>query len=92
MNLHQAGLPNVVALMGCVLSKQQTDLLTRHFAEIILLLDGDEAGERASVKIAARLSGLVKIRYGRVPIGRQPDQLPAEELRRIIEAAVRDSS
>jgi DNA primase len=83
--------PNVVALMGCTLSTQQTDLLTRHFADIVLLLDGDEAGELASVKIADRLSGLVKIRCGRVPIGRQRDQLSAEELRRIIEDAVRDA-
>lgn len=43
MNVHQAGFPNVVALMGCSLSSQQADLLNRHFAEAVLLMDGDEA-------------------------------------------------
>lgn len=90
MNVHQAGFPNVVALMGSSLSTQQANLLTWHFAEAVLLLDGDDAGERASAKIAVKLSGLMKIHCGRVPIGRQPDQLSADELRRIIEAVIRD--
>lgn len=88
MNVHQAGFPYVVALMGCSLSSQQADLLTRHFAEAVLLLDGDEAGEHASVKIAAGLSATMKVCCGRVPIGRQPDELLPDELRNVIEGAI----
>jgi DNA primase len=90
MNVHQAGFPNVVALMGCSLSTKQADLLTRHFSEVILLLDGDEAGEQASAKIALNLSGRMRVHRGRVPMGFQPDQLSVDELRRIIENAMCD--
>lgn len=89
MKVHQAGFPNVIALMGCSLSTQQADLLTRYFSEAVLLLDGDEAGSRASAKIAGRLAGLLKIHWGHVPVGRQPDQLADDELRRIINDALR---
>ena len=88
MNVHQAGFPNVVALMGCSLSSQQADLLNRHFAEAVLLLDGDEAGERASGKIAASLSATtITVLCARIPIGRQPDELMADELRCVIKGA-----
>jgi len=85
--VHQAGFPNVVALMGCSLSGQQADLLIRHFAEAALLLDGDEAGERATAKITATLSETMKVYRGRVPQGRQPDELLPAELRSVIEGA-----
>jgi DNA primase len=87
MNVHQAGFPNVVALMGCSMSMQQAGLLTQHFVEAILLLDGDAAGERATAKIAAALTDVMEVRCGHVPAGRQPDQLTDDELQRIIEAA-----
>ena len=88
IKVHQAGFPNVVALMGCSLSGQQADLLTRHFAEAILLLDGDEAGERATAKITATLSETMKVYRGRVPQGRQPDELLPAELRSVIEGVI----
>jgi DNA primase len=88
MNVHQAGFPNVVALMGCSLSSQQADLLSRHFDEALLLLDGDQAGEHATVKIAASLSTTIKVYCGCLPIGRQPDELVADELRSVIRNAI----
>jgi DNA primase len=87
VKVHQAGFPNVVAMMGCSLSGQQADLLIRHFAEAALLLDGDEVGERATAKIAATLSGTMRVYRGRVPQGRQPDELVPAELRGVIEGA-----
>jgi hypothetical protein len=51
VNVHQAGLPCVVALMGCSLSRRQEELLQEHFREVVLLLDGDTAGRRAGVGI-----------------------------------------
>jgi len=87
MQVHQAGFANVVALMGCTLSMQQRELLERCFASVILLLDGDEAGRNATVKIAASLSAHMTVHCGHVPIGRQPDQLSAEELRSAVEDA-----
>ena len=79
MKLHQAGHPNVVALMGSTFSRRQSDLLTRHFQSLILLLDGDAAGRRAANQIAQSLQSQMPIRRIDLPDGRQPDQMrPAE--------------
>ena len=88
MKVHQAGYPHVVALMGCSLSNQQADLLARHFVEAVLLLDGDQAGQHAMSKIAASLSGTMKVHCGHVPSGGQPDELSPDELRNAIEDAI----
>jgi len=88
MKVHQAGYPNVVALMGCSLSDRQGHLLTEHFDEAVLLLDGDSAGKRASDEIAVRLSGTMKICRCWLPSGRQPDELTAAELRGVIEGGI----
>jgi DNA primase len=79
--VHQAGLPGVVALMGCSLSLRQEQLLCEHFREVVLLLDGDKAGRAASTAIAQRLVSKVSTRLVEVPAGSQPDQLGADQLR-----------
>jgi hypothetical protein len=79
--VHQAGLPCVVALMGCSLSQWQGDLLERHFNEVVLLLDGDNAGRTASADLAARLVHTLSTRVVSVPDGSQPDQLSEDQLR-----------
>jgi DNA primase len=89
MKVYQVGHPNVVGLMGCSLSDTQAELLAGRFQEVVLLLDGDEAGRMASDKIAARLSSAVKIYRGQVPPNRQPDDLTSAELLAIIDAAVK---
>jgi DNA primase len=53
--VHLAGLPCVVALMGCSLSLRHEELLCEHFREVVLLLDGDRAGRAAAAAIAQRL-------------------------------------
>lgn len=42
MKVHQAGYPNVVALLGGSLSKDQEVLLKRHFSRVILMVDNDK--------------------------------------------------
>lgn len=88
MKVHQAGYSGVVALMGCGLSHQQARLLAEHFQEVVLLLDGDEAGRLASESIADRLSSTLKVYRGRIPPGRQPDELAQDELQATMEGAV----
>jgi DNA primase len=80
-NVHQAGLPCVVALMGCSLSLRQEDLLCEHFQEVVLFLDGDRAGRVAGAAIAQRLVAKVSTRLVEVPVGGQPDQLGADQIR-----------
>ena len=88
MQVHQAGYRNVVALMGCSLSDHQGQLLREHFDEVVLLLDGDGAGRRASNEIAARLSGIMRVKRCCIPSGRQPDDMTAAELREVIEGSI----
>ena len=81
VNVHQAGLPCVVALMGCSLSQRQEQFLEEHFREVVLLMDGDKAGRTAGTVIAGRLVTKVSTRIVEIPTGRQPDQLGADQIR-----------
>jgi DNA primase len=85
MRVHQAGFRSVVALMGSALSATQQELLLGHFGELVLMMDGDETGRRASQRIAAQLGNRIPLRVVEVPAGRQPDQLNATEIRRLLE-------
>lgn len=81
LKVHQAGYVNVVALMGVSASPRQWQLLRSHFGELVLMLDGDEAGRRASVVLAKRWP---VARINAVPWGRQPDQLSTCEIQEIL--------
>jgi len=81
VNVHQAGLPCVVALMGCSLSHLQEGLLQKHFREVVLFLDGDGAGRRAGAAIAQRLVSKVSTRLVEIPQDKQPDMLGADQIR-----------
>lgn len=50
------GIKNVVASMGTAITKQQATLLKRLAPNIILLFDGDSAGEKATVSCIEELS------------------------------------
>jgi DNA primase len=54
----------------------------------VLLLDGDEAGQQATEKIANRLSGTLQVFRAHVPVGRQPDEFLPQDLCSIIEGAM----
>lgn len=86
LRVHQAGFQCVVALMGCALSGPQEELLLERFKAVLLMLDGDKAGRGASRAIAARLVRRCSVGVVRVPDGAQPDQLPSEVIRRLLES------
>ena len=83
IRVHQAGLPCVVALMGCSLSIRQEALVQQHFREVILLLDGDKAGRSAAGAIAARLLSKLSTRLIEMADESQPDQMGADQIRRL---------
>jgi DNA primase len=68
-------------MMGCSLSRQQEGLLLEQFREVVLLLDGDNAGRRAAAGIAQRLVSKVSTRMVELPGGTQPDMLCADQIR-----------
>lgn len=47
------GFKNVVALMGVALSNEQIDILKRLKVPVILMLDNDNAGEDATIKMVS---------------------------------------
>lgn len=82
--VHQAGCPAVVGLMGSTLSRYQADLLTTHFDRVVLMLDGDEAGQQGALSIAQTLGVHMSVSTISLVDGRQPDQLSREEIRRLL--------
>lgn len=83
MKVHQAGFPKVVALMGSSMSEAQRNCLIT-FKHIVLFLDGDEAGERASASIAAELVTTSFVKVLQLARGQQPDQLSVEQIQAVL--------
>jgi DNA primase len=82
--LTQAGITNVVALMGASCSDTQAGLLRDLVPEngsIWLLPDGDKAGERLAEETLAILAPYRFVRWVKLEEGRQPTDLFPEELR-----------
>ena len=80
IKVHQAGYRNVVGLMGSNLSHDQASLLQKYFRGAILMLDGDEAGQRAANAISERLANTIEVDVIALKQGQQPDQLDSREL------------
>jgi len=72
-----------VALMGCQMSDAQEASLAR-FRSIVLMLDGDEPGRKATAEISARIVHTSFVRVVDLP-GVQPDELSTEEIRKYLE-------
>jgi len=71
--LHQLGIP-AVALMGRTLSKAQEALLiSSRVNDLILMLDGDDAGREAQDKILPIVARRFFVKSVSLPTGKQPD-------------------
>lgn len=84
MKVHQAGFPQVVALMGCSLSPIQAHLLAKCFERVVLMLDGDEAGRHATEVIGHQLVGKTRVAVVPVPDDTQPDQLSSPQIKGLL--------
>ena len=73
-----------VSLMGCSMSQEQEAQLVAHFKQVVIMLDGDEAGRSATGEIATRLARRLWVRVVDVGDGRQPDQLSTGELQALL--------
>lgn len=83
LKLHEAGLTNVVAPMGCELSDYQATLLGAA-SEVVILFDGDEAGTTGAARAAEKLAPLTRVRVAQLPTGLEPDDLSPKALRWIV--------
>ena len=62
------------------MSKTQEKLLADHFGQFVLMLDGDEAGRRATEEIAERLQRVVfRVDTVELDEGVQPTSAPAKQ-------------
>ena len=91
MKLHQHGCRKAVALMGSSMSAAQEDLIRKHTdrkSQVIVMLDEDEAGRAGREDIAVRLAKFVFVKiHAFDQEGRQPDQLSAEEIQKLLGGA-----
>jgi hypothetical protein len=79
--LQQFGIP-AIALLGTGVrsfSKEQMDyLLTKN--KVVISLDGDEAGRKATLQLTKQLAGLVHVRVIELPYGKDPNDLGEDEV------------
>lgn len=81
LHLVQLGYQNVVALCGVNLSEKQCELLLRYCKRVCFILDGDQAGRKATIAGVkmARSHGLYSSVI-QLPEGHDPDQLTKEAM------------
>ena len=61
IKVNQINKMNAVALMGVNISNIQVDLMANHFSTVMLMLDNDEAGEKATRDIVRRLEHKMEV-------------------------------
>jgi DNA primase len=78
--LHQAGVPECVAIMGTSLTDQQLEELTRVQGTVYLALDADNAGKNATSR-AARMASerQTDLRVVAMPSGRDPAEIVTQD-------------
>ncbi len=90
---HQAGVRNVVGTMGTALTEAHGERLARHADTVILVFDGDEAGQRAADRaVRVFFRSRVDVKVCGLPEGRDPDELlrerGADGFRDLVDGAV----
>lgn len=93
--LHQAGFHNAVGALGTSFTADQANLLSRYFEEIVVTMDIDEAGQKATRRAIEILKTTgIKIRILQVEGGKDPDEYikeyGAERFRMLLEGAKND--
>jgi len=93
--LHRAGLAEGVAPCGTALTRDHARRLRRYTRDVVLLFDGDEAGQRAAERSLPVLSSEgLRVKAAFLPPGADPDSLVMDSeqgeasLRACVDAAV----
>lgn len=80
MMAHQFGVSNVVSVLGTALTEQHVALLRRFADKIVLLFDGDNAGEMAVNRaVELFLTQPIEIAIATLPDGLDPDEFLLEK-------------
>lgn len=77
---HQVGFTNAVALSGTALSERHLGLMKRYSENLMLVLDADPAGLKATARSAAlALYAGLRVKAGRLPEGKDPADIISED-------------
>jgi len=75
IKLQQSGVRNVVASLGTALTEEQSHLLRRYTEKVVVLYDGDEAGQRETLRaISVLRAAELKVEVISLPAGKDPDE------------------
>ncbi len=75
ISLHQAGFENAVAALGTSFTAEQAKLISKYTKEIVLILDADEAGQKAVKKAGAILADTgLNVSVVVLPDAKDPDE------------------
>ncbi|MFQ5416932.1 MAG: DNA primase [Myxococcota bacterium] len=90
--LHRAGIEEVVATCGTALTEQHARNLRRRTHEVVVLFDGDEAGQRAAVRsLEVLLPQGLRARAAALPRGDDPDTFLAREGAEVLSKLVEEA-
>jgi DNA primase len=82
LHAHQAGFQNAVALSGTALSEKHLALMKRYSENLMLVLDADPAGLKATARSAAlALRAGLRVKAARLPKGKDPADLISEDVK-----------
>ncbi len=84
MNVHQAGFPNVVAVMGSTLSDEQARLIVESTDKLALMFDGDDAGLNCAREFWKKVRRDVFMREIELKEREQPDALAHHRIEHLL--------
>ncbi len=77
---HQSGFKNAVALSGTALSERHLGLMKRYSENLMLVLDADPAGLKATARSAATALQMgLHVKAAQLPMGKDPADLISED-------------
>jgi len=92
--LHQAGIDEVVGVMGTAITEEQVAALSGMVDEVVLALDADSAGQEAMLRAQRVAAGRkMQLRVAAMPAGEDPAEMiategGAERFRALVEEAI----
>jgi hypothetical protein len=72
VSLWDRGVRNVIAVMGSSLSQQQALVLMKYTSRLVLMFDGDEAGQKGMEQVSKRFGSMFSISTVVLPPGTDP--------------------
>lgn len=88
---HQSGFPNTAATSGTSLTEEHLRILKRFSDNVVLAMDGDEAGIRSAARGAALALSLgMNVKVASLPKGKDPADIAKEDVEQL-KQAVRES-